>query len=373
MKKPFNIFLLGIITTIVFFGLTMYSIYVLNFKFKLIKENTNLSPASFQYIDNIQKTLDISIFLLVVFTFIILFIFYYGKKLDKVVYYKNEIRQFEKFQRHIDLDILNQIKKIEESLQEVTELIEKKKNLSLIEKDYAKTIFSQFITLEAMDIETHISFFEINEDDIKKIFKLLKKVSQFSQEFNAVTQEAFKNSSLIQEKIVDISKIIQVIKRITTETRLIAFNAAIEASRDERGSMGFKVVVSQIKNLVDDIEDTTNDIQDAIKELSNLGSKSTLVYELFLKKLNEREKIETKLYNSIKLLLSHFPAFLKYIEEIKEYNNKHKNIQKEMRKKIKNLGQITIKKEEIEEEIRNTIKEILLFISDINNIAQEPR
>lgn len=163
------------------------------------------------------------------------------------------------------------------------------------------------------------------------------------------------------------------IKRITTETRLIAFNAAIEASRDERGSMGFKVVVSQIKNLVDDIEDTTNDIQDAIKELSNLGSKSTLVYELFLKKLNEREKIETKLYNSIKLLLSHLPAFLKYIEEIKEYNNKHKNIQKEMRKKIKNLGQITIKKEEIEEEIRNTIKEILLFISDINNIAQEPR
>ena len=92
MKKPFNIFLLGIITTIVFFGLIMYSIYVLNFKFKLIKENTNLSPASFQYIDNIQKTLDISIFLLVVFTFIILFIFYYGKQLDKVVYYKNEIR-----------------------------------------------------------------------------------------------------------------------------------------------------------------------------------------------------------------------------------------------------------------------------------------
>ncbi|MDY0248860.1 MAG: methyl-accepting chemotaxis protein [Pseudomonas sp.] len=70
-------------------------------------------------------------------------------------------------------------------------------------------------------------------------------------------------------KSKEISKVMDLINNLADQTKLIAFNAALEASSAGESGKRFSVVASEIRRLADSVTDSTNEIEDRIQEIQD--------------------------------------------------------------------------------------------------------
>ena len=70
-------------------------------------------------------------------------------------------------------------------------------------------------------------------------------------------------------KSKEISKVMDLINTLADQTRLIAFNAALEASSAGEAGKRFSVVASEIRRLADSVTDSTHEIEDRIQEIQD--------------------------------------------------------------------------------------------------------
>jgi len=102
-----------------------------------------------------------------------------------------------------------------------------------------------------------------------------------------------KNDSVITgiinlgNKILKIRDIVKNINTITDQTKVIAFNAALEAaSAGERGKR-FSVVASEVNRLADDISSLTRQIREQVEEIQNSSSSLIISSEESADKITE--------------------------------------------------------------------------------------
>jgi len=110
------------------------------------------------------------------------------------------------------------------------------------------------------------------EDDVKKGFNVLEyNVGQLEDIRN-------KNDSVISgiialgNKIFKIREVIETINAITDQTKVIAFNAALEAASAREYGRRFSVVSSEVSRLADDITSLTKDIYRQSGEIQKSSS-----------------------------------------------------------------------------------------------------
>ncbi len=70
-------------------------------------------------------------------------------------------------------------------------------------------------------------------------------------------------------KSKEISKVMDLINNLAAQTKLIAFNAALEASSAGESGKRFSVVASEIRRLADSVTDSTHEIEDRIQEIQD--------------------------------------------------------------------------------------------------------
>jgi methyl-accepting chemotaxis protein len=70
-------------------------------------------------------------------------------------------------------------------------------------------------------------------------------------------------------KSKQISKVMELINHLAAQTKLIAFNAALEASSAGDAGRRFSVVASEIRRLADSVTDSTQEIEDHTDEIQN--------------------------------------------------------------------------------------------------------
>lgn len=88
-------------------------------------------------------------------------------------------------------------------------------------------------------------------------------------------QNSLKEIVELGAKSKEISKVMEIINAIADQTKLIAFNAALEAASAGESGRRFGVVAAEIRRLADSVTDSTNEIEDKIQEIQ--GSISRLV------------------------------------------------------------------------------------------------
>ena len=70
-------------------------------------------------------------------------------------------------------------------------------------------------------------------------------------------------------KSKEISKVMDLINTLAAQTKLIAFNAALEASSAGESGKRFSVVASEIRRLADSVTDSTQEIESRIQEIQD--------------------------------------------------------------------------------------------------------
>ncbi len=129
-------------------------------------------------------------------------------------------------------------------------------------------------------------------DECSRSFGTLS--TRFSQ-----LNETAKNSA---EVVKDTSDTIKNIQNIAMNTRILGFNASIEASRAKESGKGFGVIAQEVRNLADvskasadKIEDTIKSILDFASEINNSISELEEMVEKNEKNLNEIKKFLAEL------------------------------------------------------------------------------
>ncbi|MFQ5560849.1 MAG: methyl-accepting chemotaxis protein [Nitrospinota bacterium] len=112
-----------------------------------------------------------------------------------------------------------------------------------------------------VDISTHS--LKDSEKGSKAVQEMMGKMDEIYRDNQTSINEILK----LGNKSKEINKVMEIINNVADQTRLIAFNAAIEASSAGEAGRRFGVVAAEIRRLADNVTESTGEIEEKIGEI----------------------------------------------------------------------------------------------------------
>ncbi|MDR1317463.1 MAG: methyl-accepting chemotaxis protein [Spirochaetales bacterium] len=129
------------------------------------------------------------------------------------------------------------------------------------------------------------------EEDVKAGFSVLEQNVIQMGDIKTKNDSVIAGIIALGNKITRIRDIVRTINTITDQTKVIAFNAALEAaSAGDRGKR-FAVVASEVNRLAGDIEALTKQIREQVEEIQNSSSSLIISSEESADKITEGNKL----------------------------------------------------------------------------------
>lgn len=121
--------------------------------------------------------------------------------------------------------------------------------------------------LEASEIATETQ--QAVNDGFARVKDNLAKI----EEIHNANTSTIQGITFLGEKIKNIGDIVNVINGIADQTKIIAFNAELEASSSGEGGENFQIVATEIRRLADSTVKATRDIRERITEIQRSSDK----------------------------------------------------------------------------------------------------
>ena len=154
---------------------------------------------------------------------------------------------------------------IGENAQIVTEIVEKTSSVSAIASKMEEDVLKGFLVLE----------------------KNVKKMGDIKDKNSGIINGII----LLSNKVNKIRDIVRVINTITDQTKVIAFNAALEAASAGETGKRFAVVAGEVNRLADDIAVLTRQIREQVEEIQSSSSTLIIFSEEGSDKISEGYKL----------------------------------------------------------------------------------
>ena len=122
--------------------------------------------------------------------------------------------------------------------------------------------------LENKELSDDLSSMAMNLNrQIEEITATIEEVTAGAQEIAASNQVTFQTTTDSMTKVKNIDEVLGVLKHISSQTRLIGLNAAIEAARVGENGRGFAVVADEVRKLATSSEDSVKRVSAILEEI----------------------------------------------------------------------------------------------------------
>lgn len=124
-------------------------------------------------------------------------------------------------------------------------------------------------------------------ENTKKGGEAIESVIVKMNEIDSNNQKSINEILELGKKTKEISKIMDIINNIADQTKLIAFNAALEASSAGEAGKRFGVVAVEIRRLADSVMESTGEIESKINEIKEATNRLVIASEKGSKGIHE--------------------------------------------------------------------------------------
>ena len=124
-------------------------------------------------------------------------------------------------------------------------------------------------------------------DDTKKGASAVESVIMKMNDINSDNVNSIREIVELGRKSKEISKVMEIINSIADQTKLIAFNAALEASSAGEAGKRFGVVAVEIRRLADSVMESTGEIEGKINEIQEAINRLVIASEKGSKGIQE--------------------------------------------------------------------------------------
>ena len=119
------------------------------------------------------------------------------------------------------------------------------------------------------------STFRRSHDGAESVNRVMQKIKEVSGNNRKNIRQIF----ALGEKAEEINKVMDIINNVADQTRLIAFNAALEASSAGEAGKRFGVVAAEIRRLADNVTSSTGEIESKITEIQEAANRMVMASE----------------------------------------------------------------------------------------------
>ncbi|MCP4104486.1 MAG: HAMP domain-containing protein [Desulfobacteraceae bacterium] len=148
----------------------------------------------------------------------------------------------------------------------------------------------EFSATSAQIAENSGSVVEIAGNTLESMREGVRSVEIFMENMNKINDDNQNNIREIAElrkKTDEITKVMGIINNIADQTKLIAFNAALEASSAGEAGKRFSVVAAEIRRLADSVMESTHEIESRINEIQEAANHMVIASETSTKGVQE--------------------------------------------------------------------------------------
>ncbi|MBF0564016.1 MAG: methyl-accepting chemotaxis protein [Nitrospirae bacterium] len=251
------------------------------------------------------------------------------------------------------------------SAKEISEAIEKQASVSTEQSASISEITSTMEELSASSgqISDHSgSVLEISNHAFNDTRKGDAAIRKLANNMDAIHKDNESNLRAIMElgnKSKDITKVIGLIDSIADNTKMIAFNAAIEAFGAGDAGKRFSVVATEIRHLADNVMESTGEIKSKLVEMQELAG------DLFI----SSEKSSTLIRDGLTSTGETSSILTDIVEESKATTNTAKEISLSTHQQVLAINQIVLSLREIEEGARHTSDSIRQIYQICRNLT----
>jgi len=135
---------------------------------------------------------------------------------------------------------------------------------------------TQTVTERATDVAKMArNSVEISREGQKAVEDAISGVNSIKEQVNNIGDSTLS----LNEKTQAISSIIDAVNDIAEQSKMLAFNAAIEASKAGESGKGFAVVASEIRNLAERSQEETKNVHDILDDIQKAANSAVMIAE----------------------------------------------------------------------------------------------
>lgn len=132
-----------------------------------------------------------------------------------------------------------------------------------------------------------------------QLHEMMGSMHELSEEFSTIHDTI----SMVREQSHQVADVIQLIQKISEQTKVLALNARIEAARACEFGEGFSVVANEVRKLVEQVSKATGEIAISIETMNNVSERATEEFQHMVTKVQSHMDTTVSANDAFQFLL----------------------------------------------------------------------